>query len=50
MRALKPHLMSIHRDPPLTTEQRVLLRRRLMTLLWRAITVVALGLEAYALH
>ena len=36
--------MSIHRDPPLTTEQRVLLRRRLMTLLWRAITVVALGL------
>ena len=32
MRALKPHLMSIHRDPPLTTEQRVLLRRQTSTI------------------
>ncbi len=36
--------MSIDRDPPLSTEQRVMLRRRLLTLMWRGITVVSLGL------
>ncbi len=36
--------MTIDRDPILSRQQRVLLRHRLMMLLWRGIAVVSLGL------
>ena len=36
--------MPIDSEPPVPSEQRVMLRRRLLTLVWRALAVVSLGL------
>jgi uncharacterized membrane protein YbaN (DUF454 family) len=43
--------MTIDRDPPLSLQQRVLLRRRLLTLWWRGLTLgsLAVGLIGVAL-